>query len=333
VRASPPICYVVLLVMVATTSARLGFEVSPASLAYPGLNSPTSITYDPAGLWVVSDTGNDRVVLLNMDLSLNSTLSGGLSRPRGIAVDAEGRVWISDSGNNRVVVSDPDLSSTISFGSNGSAPGEFNLPWGIAVSDDGRIAVSDALNRRIQIFGPGIYLQEVLGSWGSVPGSFDGPLDLEFDSDGRLFVVDTYLEAEGYVRRVQIFNSDLTFNRTIWDIESRLRFRRPVGIGVSPTGIVAVADCMANRVYLFSNNGTHIGGFSIVPGQVGLSSPYDVAFAPLSDGDLLMGIVERRANRIRVVRLSIGEGFLVTPLLLSALLVAARGPLTSRPNL
>ena len=321
------ICYLVLILALGSSSAKTDFTVSPVALGYPSLLSPTSITHHPSGLWVVSDTGNDRIVLLNEDLTLNSTFSGVLTRPRGLTVDPDGKIWISDGGNDRIVVIDTDLSIVEIFGSSGEGPGQFNLPWGIA-SYNGRIAIADALNRRVQILGPDLDVQAIFGSWGTQPGDFDGPLDLAFDSRGRLFVVDTYLEAEGYMRRIQVFNADFTFNHTIWDIQSRLRFTRPVGIGISSDDVVAVADCMANRIYFFDSQGTHLGGVSGIDGQPGLKSPYDVAFAPQPSGDLLLGIVEREPGRVRVIRFSMPEvsrPLLVLMLACLAWLPGARG--------
>lgn len=283
------------------------FGISPVAVSYPGLLSPNSIAYHPSGLWVVSDSGNDRLLLLNMDLSINLTLSGVLKRPRGVAVDQAGRIWVSDGDNNRVVLLSPQLSTLHVLGSLGTGLGQFNLTWGISADPLGRVAVADVLNRRVQILGPDLSPQAALGSWGTGEGQFDGPLDLCFDSSGRLFVVDTYLEAEGYVRRVQVFNADLSFNRTIWDIQSRLRFTRPVGIGISPDDLVAVADFAANRIYLFDSEGSHLGDFGLVTGQPALESPYDIAFCGLPDGSLLAGIVERDPNRVRVVKMTMPE--------------------------
>jgi DNA-binding beta-propeller fold protein YncE len=285
-------------------------QTSPHSLAYPSLDSPTSIAFHQAGLWIVSDTGNDRIVLLNQDLSVNATYEG-VKRPRGVAVSSDGNIWISDGGNDRVVVLDPELNMVDTYGSSGSGRGEFHLPWGVDVDSSGRVAIADALNRRIHILGPGGG-ETQFGTWGTRPGEFDGPLDLAFDSKGRVLVVDTYLEEGGYVRRVQIFDRNLGHNSTIWDIENRLRFTRPVGIGVSETDLIAVADYLANRIYLFDEGGVHLGGVTRVDGQPALDSPYDVAFGRSPEGQTLLGMVEHGPGRVRLLKFGIGEPFALT---------------------
>jgi hypothetical protein len=137
-------------------------------------------------------------------------------------------------------------------------------------------------------------------------------LDLAFDSKGRLLVVDTYLEEAGYVRRVHIFNRDLGHNSTIWEITNRLRFTRPVGIGVSETDLVAVADYLADRIYLFDSTGVHLGGVTRVEGQPALDSPYDAAFGRSPDGQLLLAIVEHEPGRVRLLEFGIGEPIALT---------------------
>jgi len=287
-----------------------GFEVEQVAMSEVPLSSPNCIAYHPSGRWVVSDTGNDRVLLLDEDLGTMLEYSGGMLRPRGVAVDAEGMIWICDSGNNRVLVLDENLELVGVLWE-----GVFDLPWGVSVGPGGVVAVSDSLNRRVQVFAAnGSFLREI-GSWGAAPGQFDGPLDVAFGSDGRLVVVDTYLEAEGYIRRVQVFSPDYTPEQVIWDISSRLRFTRPVGVGTAPDGSIAVADFMANRVYLFGRDGSHLGGITTIKGHPSIKTPYDVSFAGIEGGDAIMGIVERDPGRVRLMRFSISE----TPALLLAM--------------
>ena len=46
----------------------------------------------------------------------------------------------------------------MTFGGEGSGPGQFWLPTGIAISGDDRIWVADSYNRRVQVFQ---YLPEI----------------------------------------------------------------------------------------------------------------------------------------------------------------------------
>jgi len=286
-----------------------GFDVEQITMSETPLSSPNCIAYHPSGLWVVSDTGNDRVLLLDEDLRPVLEYSGDMLRPRGVAVDADGMIWICDSGNDRVLVLDENLELFRILGE-----GSFDLPWGVSVGQGGVVAVSDSLNRRVQIFSANGSLLRSIGSWGTAPGQFDGPLDVAFNSDGRLVVVDAYLEAEGYLRRVQVFSPEYTLEQVIWDISNRLRFTRPVGVGTAPDGSIAVADFMANRIYLFARDGSHLGGITRIEGHPDIKTPYDVAFAGTPGKDVVMGIVESDPGRVRLMRFSISEplGLLLT---------------------
>ncbi len=285
--------------------AKVDFSLSSLAISEPGLRRPCCIAYVGDGRWVVSDTGNDRVLVLGADLRIQASSARIFDHPRGVAVDLKGRIWVCDSGRNRIVVLNPDMSVSFTFGRNGSADAEFNLPWGVAIRSDGIVAVSDTLNRRIQIFDENGRFLRSIGKWGTNPGMFDGPLDLAFDPSGRLLVVDAYMEAEGYVRRVQIFNRNFSLNRTVWGIESRLRFQRPVGIGVSPDGIFAVADFFAQRIYLFDQQGDHMGGFSSSKAQPLLDTPFDIAFSNDLPGRQEIAIVEKEPGRVRILGFSL----------------------------
>ncbi len=58
---------------------------------------------------------------------------GRLSSPYGVATDNNNNIWVADKGNNRVVEFNSSGSYVTSFGSVGSANGQFSNPEGIAV--------------------------------------------------------------------------------------------------------------------------------------------------------------------------------------------------------
>ena len=75
--------------------------------------------------------------------------------------DAAGNTFISDGYiNSRVAKVDKDGNWLMSWGTRGSAPGEFNTPHSIAADAQGHIYVADRFNRRIQVFdGDGHFLR------------------------------------------------------------------------------------------------------------------------------------------------------------------------------
>ena len=75
--------------------------------------------------------------------------------PYGISVDGSGNVYVTDTNNNRIDEFNPSTGSYLgSWGSKGSAHGQFLTPQGIVVDAAGNIYVNDYGNNRIEVFAP-----------------------------------------------------------------------------------------------------------------------------------------------------------------------------------
>ena len=70
--------------------------------------------------------------------------------PRDVAVASNGNIYVVDYFNHRVQVFDSTGTHLLSFGSKGSANGQFNSPYGIYIDSVGAVYVADAFNHRIQ---------------------------------------------------------------------------------------------------------------------------------------------------------------------------------------
>ena len=70
--------------------------------------------------------------------------------PYGIAISPiTGQVYIVDRYNHRIQVLNPDLTFSHSFGSGGSANGQFKSPCDIAVDSQGLVYVADTSNSEV----------------------------------------------------------------------------------------------------------------------------------------------------------------------------------------
>jgi len=162
------------------------------------LRNPTGIALDVSGGIYVCDTGNNRVVKLNINGELIGSLgakgggAGELLRPTGIAVDDNGVVYVADRGNRKIVI----------FSSSGNLIGEFSQrlgisgselksPSGIAVDNSGYMYVIDSGNHQIfklNVFGSLVAEQ---GTRGKGPGQFEYPQGIAVDPQGYAYVADT----------------------------------------------------------------------------------------------------------------------------------------------
>lgn len=149
-------------------------------------NEPTGLALDAKGNLYVSDSGNQRIRLIDFAAGKVTTVAGASSAgngiiydktslyaegdykdgaadkalfnfPKGIAVDANGGLVIADSLNNAIrYLKDGSVTTLAGNASrHGSQDGAesgalFNTPTGVAVSADGKIYVADSGNNRIR---------------------------------------------------------------------------------------------------------------------------------------------------------------------------------------
>src|SRR5205814_1731629 len=119
----------------------------------------------------------------------------------GVATDGSGNVYVADTDNNRIqkfACSTTSASTTTSttlpaevcaflttWGSQGSANGQFNNPYGVATDGSGNVYVADTYNYRIEKFtSTGTFLT-TWGSQGSDNGQFDSPQGVAADGSGN----------------------------------------------------------------------------------------------------------------------------------------------------
>jgi DNA-binding beta-propeller fold protein YncE len=75
------------------------------------------------------------------------------NRPTDVAWDPAGNIYVADGyGNSRIAKFDKNGKYLKSWGSRGTAPGQFNIPHSLAIDAQGTVYVGDRGNNRIQVF-------------------------------------------------------------------------------------------------------------------------------------------------------------------------------------
>ena len=158
------------------------FTSSAPGISGTRLDSPTGVLVTPDGIMLITDNGNNRVLIFNSipttngaaaDSVIGQTLltdrtSGGgkkgLTTPWQSAVAGDGRLLVVDSGNHRVLIyGSLSKASTVgadvvigqnNFGtsSTGASATQLFDPRGVAVSPDGQLAIGERGNNRVLLY-------------------------------------------------------------------------------------------------------------------------------------------------------------------------------------
>jgi sugar lactone lactonase YvrE len=208
----------------------------------------------------VADFGNYRVQKFDASgafqqkVETDITSNGKFNRPADVAVTAD-FLFVCDTENNRVQKLHLGNGAFIStWGTLGSADGEFDRPMGIAVDENNSwVYLSDTFNDRVQKFDfNGTHLL-TWGSFGASDGQFDEPAGIEVDSQGNVLVIDT----DNY--KIQKFDSDgnhlLTFGE---HGTGQGQFQQPQGIAVNSADDVYITDGRNNCINVFDNSGAFL---------------------------------------------------------------------------
>ena len=167
--------------------------------AFTAIISPTSKKI------VVSEYLNDRVQVLNPDLTFHSIIgsygsgNGQLKRPHDVAFDSAVNIYVTDSSNNCVKVFNSEGQFLRQFGKWGKGDGELNFPAGITIDSDDTVYVAESGNHRVSVFTHEGKFLTSFGSGGDGPGQFSSPRRITVDKNGMIYVADSDNN------RVQIF--------------------------------------------------------------------------------------------------------------------------------
>ena len=222
---------------------------------------PRGVAITPDKFILVSD--NNKIQKISMDGYLiasvgkeekeeeEEVIQGPLEflYPSGIAISPiTGQVYIADDDNHRIQVLNPDLTFSHSFGSYGSANGQFQSPRDIAIDSHGLVYVTDCDNDRIQKFSPDGKFVGQFGTEGSGPGQLNSPIGITIDTAATGLV---YVSEWGN-NRISVFTSDGVFVRRFGSKGSNIdQFSGPTGLSFDKDGLLYVCDHFNKRLVVY----------------------------------------------------------------------------------
>ena len=218
----------------------------------------------------------------------------------GITVDQKGAVWLTQyslkgsvspggaiepGGDGRLIRFDPSNRSFTVI----PIPPPGSFPFRIVPDAEGHLWFTELLGNRIGSYDPfSGKLQEYV-----VPTQFAGPADLTFDSHGTLWFTEAYNES---VARFNLQTKEFT-EYHFSSIDPTQYVGSPVGIAVTPEGIVWVADHGGNWIVEFNSTSQQIIRYPThePPPQV---YPISIPNGLLIDGDGRVWFAEHGGNSI-----------------------------------
>jgi len=279
---------------VVTAYAGAGYTASSGStdgaLRTARFNSPGAITSDNQGNLYVADTSSSTVrkidnnntvstlvgVAYTPGLADGTTTSARLNLPNGISSDTSGYLYVADSGNNviRRVVASTGATTTIAglASSRGSTDGtgsaaRFYEPIGCAYdSTTGNLYVTDTNNNTIrQVTSAGV-VTSIAGTAGvtgiadgtGTSGTFYGPSGIAVDSSGVMYVADTNSSIIRKVTSAGVVTTMAGIAATTGTADGSTtdaRFNSPIGIAVSSSGTVYIADSGSHTIRKMTSGG------------------------------------------------------------------------------
>ena len=178
----------------------------------------------------------------------------GLRGPRGIAVCDNGDIVVAEKGSDCITIVNKEGKKVRSFGTRGTKEGCFTDLSGVAISTDGHILAVDC-HRLQKITFDGVCIKSVgSNQTGSGQQQFSYPMGIAVQpKTGQIFVAD-YCN-----NRIQVFNNDLTFARTI---TLGKQFSYPCDVSLDSVGHLYVAVWNNDCITKLTSTGQYITRFT-----------------------------------------------------------------------
>lgn len=135
--------------------------LAQGSIDNAGLSRPWGLATNDSNEILLSDRGNDRILVLNEKGEfIRSFGQRAKSCPNGLTCDNKGRIFVTNKLNDKILV----LNANGEFISTLNKPGELIEPRGISLDSEGNIIVCDVGGRCVKIFSPNGNILKTIGN-------------------------------------------------------------------------------------------------------------------------------------------------------------------------
>ena len=159
-------------------------------------NNPRGIAAKNKKVYVC-DAGNNRIQVLNEDLTYHSSFGrrgsgpGQLQYPVDIAIDSSGKMLVAEHGNNRIQVFNPEGQFLYQFKEQGHGMENLKYPISVFIDSDDFVYVPQQLACCVSVFDNKGNFIKSFGKSGSKAGEFSELRGLTVDRNGYVYVSDT----------------------------------------------------------------------------------------------------------------------------------------------
>ncbi len=237
-------------------------------------NHPSAVAISDEGILFVVDSGNNRIQLFDLKGNFLKSVGGfgfeadQFDFPTDIWVKSLLNIYVSDYNNQRIQRYDRQMNFIAQFTSNPNWPQEFQFGQVLscAVNSQNDMFVLDHLENKIVKFNRNGQPEVYFGHYNAGAGELIEPQQLDIFNNQWLVVTDLGQKA------LLLFDF---FGNLLKVVQSK-QFVRPRGLATHGSGVIAVADDGANRIFTYLPQSDSLQSWQFVL-QKPLQMPVDVA--------------------------------------------------------
>ena len=276
---------------------------SPQRLGQPvrvigNLQKPYFVSTNSQNQIIVTEAGSNCVSVFSPEgEKIHSFGSEGTNNrqfqvPSGVTVDNVGNIYVVVINNHRIQKFTPDGKFIQSVGTHGSGQLQFNYPMGVSFNPNNqKLYVCDQRNARLQVVNTDLTYHSTISKKGTGNGEFQLTQDIAFNSNGDIYVTDCYNH------RVQIFNQDGIFLRTLRNKQQGQTLQYPVSIAVDSSDTVYVSERNRGCISVFTAEGEYLTTFG---GEGEAEGQFDWPWGLHIDKNDSLLVCDRNNGRIQI---------------------------------